>query len=66
MELIIADIALVLGPDPPPIVTHIFSAVVIVAVFPTLVMPVALRQTIARTGLTLTTSAWSRVLGRPA
>jgi Kef-type K+ transport system membrane component KefB len=53
VELIIADIALRAGlfsiPDPPPpIVAHLFSAVVIVAVLTTLVTPVALRQTMVR------------------
>jgi len=52
VELIIADIALRAGlfdhPDPtPPVVAHLFSAVVIVAIVTTVAIPVALRQVFA-------------------
>jgi hypothetical protein len=47
--LIVADIALRQGlfnhPQPaPPVVEHLFSAVVLMAVFTTLVTPISLRQ----------------------
>ncbi len=53
VELIIADIALRAGlftaPDPPPpIVANLFSAIVIVAVTTTLIMPFALKWIFAR------------------
>lgn len=53
VELIIADIALRGGifqlPDPPPpIVSNLFSAVVIVAVVTTLVTPIALRRALGK------------------
>lgn len=49
VELVIAGIALRAGlfehPDPaPPVVTHMFSAVVIMAIFTTLLAPVALKR----------------------
>lgn len=55
VELIIADIALRGGifqfPDPPPpIVSNLFSAVVIVAVVTTLVTPLALRRALGKSG----------------
>lgn len=48
VELIVADIALRAGlfamPDPPPIVEHLFSAVVAMAVISTLAAPIILRR----------------------
>jgi len=55
VELIVADIALRAGlfahPDPPPpIVAHLFSAIVIVALVTTLVTPIALRRVFSGAG----------------
>jgi Kef-type K+ transport system membrane component KefB len=53
VELVIADIALRAGlfaepVPPPPLVRHLFSAVVIMAVATTLFTPVALRYLLTR------------------
>ena len=54
VELVIADIALEaglfeVGPAATPVITHMFSAVVIMAVITTLVTPVLLKRIYART-----------------
>jgi Kef-type K+ transport system membrane component KefB len=53
VEIVIADIALRAGlfrhPDPPPpIVEHLFSAVVIMAIVTSVLMPVGLRYFLAK------------------
>ncbi|MEZ6097750.1 MAG: cation:proton antiporter [Pirellulaceae bacterium] len=58
VELIIADIALRAGlfdhpKPPPPIVVHLFSAIVIVAVLTTIAIPIALRRLFANKDATV-------------